>query len=278
MNSNHIQLVPLAPHLVTAYDIRNRHRDQGGRPLSRGSLKRVEKSNAKAWRASRGTAEALEVLDQLVKDAGGPGLTLLRAWRDQNRQGELHRALISGKSTAYYAPPGESNHGWGGAFDQDVHALYFEVGGTLYAGNDALSIFWEMAYSVGFSPAIVYPNIHQPEAWHFNHWGPLKEVVFRYLAAAREDKKYSDARGLAAAVGCSLAGAYPGARALERMVQARLLVAGFWCGLPDGIIGSKTRGAVLEATGFIVKASMPASEVLAALDEELIGLREVWSA
>jgi len=292
MTATSIQFAPLPDDLKTAYLIRG-----GGKTtLDRNMMSTVKQSGGGSlWKASKATAQAIVMLDEELRKAGAEGTSMTEVWRHQSHtQAAAREAYMSwvragrpaqgapgwhgGMKTAYVAPAGQSNHGWGGALDENVFALKFVIGGRRYTGNEALAMYWDIAMDLGFTPIIIRPNIHQSEAWHFDHWGPLRDVYVLFRDARKDDPRYGNPYGLAAEVGCVLAGQHPGDHQMERMVQARLLIGGFFCGKPDGVLGRMTRAAMREAELGKFAGGAPASDFLTALDESGIGLKEIWSA
>jgi len=270
---NTIDLVPLGEDLITSYGPGGRTFDTSGKPWPYSRLLPVRRAGGgNVWRASMGTAHAIDRLVRLMALEGAKVLALTEVWRDQVRvqapaRDAYMRWVNAGRpaprtpgwhpsmKAAYVAPAGQSNHGWGGAIDIGLQYLRFDKGGKTLVGNEALALFWELAEQCGFTPIVRYPKVNQSEAWHFDHWGPLSELAHR------------NGYGYAAAVGCLLAGQSPGSRPMQRYLQARLAFSGADCGALDGIIGSRTLSAYKAVTGTTASAATPLNDLIAALDE-----------
>ena len=176
--------------------------------------------------------------------------------------------------TTFVSKPGESNHQWGGAIDADVYALDFPG-----VKEDAqLSVFWDLADDVGLLPIIKHADRSQSECWHFDRLGPLQGVYDLFTAAGKTNPAYRPPYALTAFTVCVLTGTFTGDAKLERLVQARLLIAGQFVGKPDGVLGAMTyRG--LEAVGITgVAKGTPASNLLGRLDELKVGLDAIGAA
>lgn len=264
-----MNLVPLDQNLLTAYLPNGKTRNTDGSVPDEGRLIHV---NPKLWSASPATAADLVALDASVSRAGGARLRLVDVYRapsgaQTEARAKYDRWVASGKpapGTAgfspalmkadYVASPGESNHGWGAATDIDHGALAFPD--CPRGSSKALAKFWTIAKVHGFTPIITRPSVDQSEAWHFDHLGALATID----TLAQE---HGEGRGnkLIAIVGTTLLGTYrwPDGRSMERLVQARLLAGGFWCGWVDGQIGPKTFAALAEAKCKVTKTSPPSS-------------------
>lgn len=214
------------------------------------------------WRLSRGTAADLVGLQYALADLGVEPIRITDAWRPQDQQAELRRRFdlwkaagepvpngpgwIAGMRNDYAAKPGESNHGWGGAMDIDVRAL--QMPDVPRGSNGALDAFWELAAQYGFTPIIAEPRVSQSESWHFDHLGPLRKVRELFLEVAQSDRSYRGQHAAQTALaGCALAGTLPKTSSMDPTVayiQARLTLAGHFCGRIDGQMGPKTRGTL----------------------------------
>lgn len=242
------------------------------------------------WKLSRGTARDLVALNDDMRAAGSPGLRLTEGWRPFGVSEAEHEKWLAWRAagspdpdstqfvkgrmrTAYVAPAGRSFHNSGLAIDIDVELLGFPG----LSGDDALGVFWDLAAARGFTPIIVAPKSGQSESWHFDHLGPLTRVVEAFVAHRKESRVYADPYGLTAWVGCILSGQVIGPKALERYLQARLLLAGFWAGVPDGVIGPKTLAALATA-GVSMPRGTPASVLIGKLDELEIGVADLAAA
>lgn len=295
--TNTIQLVELDGSLHTSYSSRDGLTSRGGKPIPWTEAKRVGdyKAPRKSWRASQGTAAALLAANQAVVAAGWPGLRVTEAIRDhevvERERNKYDFWIASGKpdpkSSTYNAKnmrhvyikrPNETNHQWGGAVDFDVFAWAQDGAAKGLTGNQSLSALWELLAPHGFTPILVEPFLNQSEAWHFDHYGSLSIVRGLFTEHRNDGAAYADRAGLTAMTGCILAGTYVGERKLEKLVQARLLIAGHWVGLPDGDLGKKTR-AGLAAAGLPSTGALPGlGELLGQMDAAGVGMAEVADA
>lgn len=282
---NIIPLVPVPPSLATCYGPGVKPRD------SSGGLWRYDKlvtagamavKNPEAWKCTPGHARDLLRLDEAMKRAGSRGIRLTevrRPWAVQAAErAKLERWWAAGKPrpgqrgwnaetmrTTYVARAGGGNHTWGGADDIDLDGLDFPG----VARDHQLQAFWEISAPLGFTPIIAHPNAGQSEAWHFDHLGPLQNVYDLFKEAG---PGYYDAYAQTALVGCVLTGSFEGDRKMERMVQARLLLAGFWTGPCDGQIGPTTMKGFAEAEiGGVLRTTSPVT-LLNKLDEAGVAL------
>lgn len=257
---NTVVLDQIPDHIHTAYLAGGKTREPGrGIPhISR--VLTVAKANPKGWRLSPGTLRALVAVQVGLEAAQAEPLRLVDAYRGATAQAyarvKYEQWLDAGKprpgdfayrsgqmSTAYVAPADQSQHQWGGAVDIDVQA-WGPPAGTRRGTDAALEILWDFMQAQGFTPIIADPVIDQSEAWHFNHLGALAAVWERFRSEGL--------RGYAGAVatcGCALAGTlHPRtSNQQQRYIQARLNIAGFYCGRADGQIGSMTKDALREA-------------------------------
>lgn len=289
-----IRLVPVPPKLATSYGKAGRTRDDANQPYKYEKLVKAEmmaRSNPDGWSCTPGMARALELLDADMRERGSAGLRLTevrRSWAFQAAErAKFDNWVRAGRpeqgSRAYQAPvmrttfvaqPGESNHQWGAAVDFDVYALDFPD----TPDDSQLSTLWELALERGFTPIIAHPERSQSECWHFDHFGPLKEVYRLFAEAGRKNAAYRSAYALTAFTGCVLTGTFQGQGKMERLLQARLLLAGQFVGKPDGQIGKMTM-AGLEAVGVTgVTRATPASILLGRLDELGVGAEALAEA
>lgn len=255
-----LELVPLsayAPNVLTSYGPKMQTADPGGRMWRREQLKPV--TELPHWQSSRATAEDLALLAEAC-DREGLDFRLTEAFRsprEQAIQRSMYDAWRSAGSprpdssrfsntkmrTTYVAPPGRSNHGWGGAFDLHIGALC-PNGKT---ANATLARFWEVAEAFGFKPILARPWASASEAWHFDHIGGLAAVRKMYES---RPAYAPDAYGHVAEIGATLALTHQDGemdRGRWRQVQAWLALAGFFPGAPDGLWGKLTAAACEEA-------------------------------
>lgn len=216
------------------------------------------KKNPAAWLCTPKMAEALSALNERMRQRGSKGLRisdLSRPYAIQARERQKYEAWLAASSpvstakgfnpatmrSTYVARPGESNHGWGGAFDHDVYALDYP-GLSPEAG---LGLFWSDAAAYGLTPVISEPVL-QSEAWHMDRLGPLAEVKAMFNAHRADIPKASSAYGLVARMGHILTG-QGGPWKAEHQIQCLLLLAGVWVGTPDGVVGPRTLAGLKEA-------------------------------
>jgi len=288
-----IVLTSLSPHILTSYiqGTAGSTRLRGNRIPTLSQLLTVGDTANNTFRASPATAAAIDDLCAAMMAAGMEPLRITDAFRSPDVQGRAragYEAWLaagkpsphgsdwrSGMKTAYVAPPGGSNHGWGGAIDFDVAAL--AAPGVDRGSDGALELLWELARPLGFSPIISEPHADASEAWHLDHMGPLRAVRGLYNAAAREHSRYRGGYGHTARVGCALAGSLP-SQTPQMFIQARLMIAGHWCGLVDGAIGPMTKAALAEAdiTAKAIKAGP--HTIIEELNERKVGAAELRAA
>lgn len=289
-----IEIVKISPGMLTSYMPRGKGtRISGNRVPEDHQVMVVGQATGGAWRLSKASARDLDCLDAALRQQGGGRVRITDALREptiQERARQKYEAWVNAgrpeygsprfdrtrMKAAYVARPGESNHGWGGAIDIDVGALRFP--GVRQGSSEALAIFWEIAESSGWTPVISYPNVGQSEAWHFDHFGGLRSVYDLFNARRSELPRYRRPYSQTATVGAILANTMPRSTSnpQQRFVQARLLAGGFWCGIPDGIIGPKTVEALKEATGIrTLTRRTPISQILGLITQAEIGLETI---
>lgn len=254
---NQIILAKLPPGTVTAYIAGGRTRTTSGQVPHVTECITVERAHSPGWQLAPVAAADFALLVQDIIESGGEPPRLTDGFRPAAIQGparegferwvaagrpspgspQFHRSM----KTAFVAPLDESNHQWGGSVDIDVGALYWP---DLERGsNAALARFWTFAARRGWVPIISNPVVLQSESWHFDHLGSLKVV----RDAFRKHKAH-DAYAQTARAGCALAGTLlEHRRAQEKYLQARLQIAGHWCGAIDGLIGPATIAALKSA-------------------------------
>ena len=218
----------------------------------------IAKAPSKNWKLTRSAAADWLALNTAWIKAGGEALRLSDAFRDariqQDARDKYDNWINAGKptpgstkfhkatmKTAYVARPGQSNHGWGGAVDIGVKALFMK--GTGRGTDETLGKFWDMAAKFGWRPIINHPVVDQDESWHFDHLGPLQGVYDLFRKNGR------GAYGYTATVGAALTGTLPRSDKAEWIyVQSRIILAGQYIGAPDGVPGRMTK-AGLKALG-----------------------------
>lgn len=296
MTTNTIQIVALDGSIPTSYGTKGTT-GQDGLPIPWNQVRRVKDyKSVDAWRASQGTAADLLGVQDDITRAGWPGLRVTEAIRDVSivvaERAKYDNWIAAGRPdpsiptryssksmrSVYVKRPNETNHQWGGAVDVDVQAWAQDGAKKGLTGNQAMAELWGFLAPWGFTPIIAEPNLNQSEAWHFDHYGPLRVVRELFQAHRFDGKQYADVAGLTAQVGNILAGTFDGNRKMERFVQARLLIAGAWCGLPDGDIGRLTRQALIQLGIIEVSVTTPMAEILGILDRRELGLKEVRNA
>jgi hypothetical protein len=252
---NTIPLVRLDSGLLTARAQQGRTRDPSRQPYGEHMLRPVGPGTAAAyetedWYATPSMAASLLQLDEAWRKRTGVRLRLASCRRTFATQDEMNarwqRWVDLGRPTGtgyndrtmsqqWYASANASLHQCGMAVDFDIEPMVIDDAG--------LAEFWKVADGLGFLPMILNPNLGQAEAWHFEHRGPLQAVwsLFRM-------QEHPNAYALMARVGCVLAGTYRGTRNLNVLyVQSRALLAGIDVGEPDGVLGTVSRTALLEA-------------------------------
>lgn len=288
MSVNTIVLKRLAPEQPTAYIRGGATRQVGNQiPLIDQVLTvGTFAADDRRWSLAPAAAEDWARVQFEWAKLGGEPVRITDAFRDQYIQQAARNAYEAwlkagspepgssawrvGMKSAYVARPGESMHGCGCAVDIDVQALWFP--GLVRGSAAALRKFWEVAAKFGWTPAIRQPDPTKPECWHFDHKGALAAVEELYQRNGY-DPAYDDA----ARVGCALAGTLPVGlvRDLEiAYLQARLTVAGHFCGAIDGVVGPKTKAA-LGAAEVKPPAKWSSSAVLVLLNELGVGLEQI---
>ena len=286
---NQIQLVQMPDDQLTAYlpgGRGTRHTDQSVPHVSQ-VLTVGRAGRGPGWRLAHGAAADLALLQADIVEIGGEPLRLSDAFRASDGAQAVARAAYEmwlaagspvdprdtrwrpGMKTAYVARPGESNHGWGGAFDFDVAALFLP--GLKRGSDEALANLWTLGKARGWTPVIGDADSSANEAWHLDHLGPLAKVRELYL-----EHGYRRPAGYVARVGCALAGTLPREIAPNdaAYVQARLLIGGYFCGVVDGQIGPMTRAA-FKAADITLTARANVPTMMAALTEAKLGEAEI---
>jgi hypothetical protein len=281
--SRTIELVDLPPETQTAYCRGGRTRLSSGKIPPLRSALTVGRAPSKNWRLTKATAADLAKLNKALLKLKAEPARLVDAFRDPKTQAiardmyenwlaagkppegspRFHRSTMK---NAYVARPGQSNHGWGAAIDIDEDALIFK--GVARGSDEALGMFWDIAAKYGFTPIIAHPNVHQSEAWHFDHFGPLRAVYDLFLAHRGDGAAYRNAAAHVATVGAALAGTLPrGDRTDWKYVQSRALAAGAWAGIPDGLPGKMTKAALKELDIDAVIVKQGVANIMAKMNE-----------
>jgi D-alanyl-D-alanine carboxypeptidase len=258
-----LELVPLEAHFPTDYPMTPGRSSPGVLHIA---ACRPIGAKDKRWRLTRANAQRFTRLQDALTARSVEHVRLREAWRDQMIQASYRAGfelwVAAGEPlphdgrwdrrmrTAYAARPGESYHGCGCAIDIGVRAL--QMPGVDRGSNAALELFWELAAEYGWSPIIEQPSVNISECWHFESLGPLLAVRTLFQEIGRADARYRGiANGQTARVGNALAGtlveaAIPGGSVTTAYIQARVTLAGHFCGKIDGIMGPRTL-AVLRA-------------------------------
>lgn len=171
-----------------------------------------------AW-ATPDTARALYAICDDVADRGGE-FRVSDLFRSAVMQAEAHKDFKEGRKAAYSPPAGQSWHETGRAFDVDMAALGMTVG--------------EFRAICGRHGVTPIPS----ESWHYECRGSHRII--------------SDRLGYRAGVESALlaiGARVPrlGMRQREAWVQAALHRLGAHPGALDGVIGPKTKNALVEA-------------------------------
>lgn len=293
---NHIPLVALPADTPTSYLPGGGTRLVGGAVPHLSMVRTVGQiGGGNAWRLTPASAAALAAVQAELVGLGCEPTRLTEAFRDPATQANARASYdawvragrpepgrvgwVAGMKTAYVTRAGESNHGWGAATDIDVGALQMP---KVARGSDAaLSLWWEIAAPHGWTPIIARPDVHQSECWHFDHLGPLRAVLELYQDAGRNSTTY---RGIEHAqtsrCGAALAGTLPQLLVPDLTaahIQARLNLAGHFCGLIDGQLGAMSRSA-LKSVGITATSKTKSEALLVELDAAGIALAQIAEA
>lgn len=133
---------------------------------------------------------------------------------------------------AFVAKPGRSFHNSGRSIDVHIAALRFPG----LPADKQLDKLWELARPLGWHPIIANPDEKASESWHFDYLGCWKVV---------KERVGYESTAVAAAADVGNGEKDEG----WRQVQGGLHRAGYNVGTVDGVVGSKTKGA-LAASGY----------------------------
>lgn len=177
--------------------------------------------------------EALKKLEELINEDGG-SLFITDLFRDYKLQKYLREKYEKGIQKAFASKPGESFHGGGCAIDLDVQNLNFPK----VLKKDWIKHLWYLAIPLGFRPVIEKAEFIS-ECWHLDYIPSyLKDnkTIFKYVDAARcvnldcgnwdtEEQSQNKIYNL--------------------FIQSQLMRLDFNIGSIDGIVGNKTKNAVI---------------------------------
>lgn len=277
-----IDLVRLPKDLLTSYATGRRGTRQpvSHKPWPESELITVgaaDPNGIGAWKATPGHMEALVKLDLAWEKAKGRRIRLTEVLRPYatvvEARAKYERWVAANRPTkppafdertmksAFVLPPNSTNHQWGGAVDLDVEAMCDD--------DEDLAELWAIGRPLGFRPIIAEPHLHQSEAWHFDHMGPLDRAYATHKAVDP-----AHAYAWVAQYGCILAGTFVGDKLVARAAQARLALVGQYVGAPDGDIGPITLKAAT-SLGLDVPAvarSTTGQDILNQLDAKGIGV------
>jgi len=189
-------------------------------------------------RMARCTPDTAAAIQAVVDDLRGLGheLRLSDLFRSREMQLQSHLDFTEGRKPAFSPPPGGSLHEAGRAMDIDLASI-----------GVPLSQFWEIAKAHGFSPIIDAPDSSRLEAWHFDCRGS-HDAVYRYVKQGKAGagvKPYTHmAHSAIVAVGVQVDGLRDQGVAF---LQASLIRLGFDPGPIDGVMGTRTSGAIQQA-------------------------------
>jgi hypothetical protein len=169
-----------------------------------------------------------------VRDAGGRFI-LSDLFRSYDMQFQAHLDWKTGKKKAYSPPPGGSMHESGRAFDVSLKDLKMSLGD-----------FWNLATQWGVVPIIDTPDSRKSEAWHFECRGSHVRVSDYYRAGKGSNMNAYRAMAISSILAIGVDVDRFGSNQQEAFLQSCLVRLGMEIGNIDGIIGSKTRGALAE--------------------------------
>jgi len=189
-------------------------------------------------RMAKATRDTATALARLVNDLATLEKTLRLSdlYRSYDMQKKAYQDYVTGKKSAYSPPPGGSLHEAGRAMDIDLDSI-----------GMPLSRFWEIAGLRGFVPIIDAPISSRSEAWHFECRGS-HAIVYRYVSSGRAGQQVSPYKQMARSA-ILATGQRVDDVADQRVgrLQSSLIRLGFDPGRIDGVMGDRTRGALLAA-------------------------------
>jgi len=177
---------------------------------------------------------SLEKIARDVKSMGGK-LLLSDLFRNYDMQLQSHLDFKSGKKKAYSPPPGNSLHEAGRAFDLSLKHIKMP-----------LADFWEIAKRWGVVPIISKPNKRLSESWHFECRGSHVLVYDYYKNNKANNMKPYRAMVASAILSIGVDVDKFRRRKKEAYLQFSLIRLGAEIGNVDGIIGKKTKEAMLK--------------------------------
>jgi hypothetical protein len=160
---------------------------------------------------------------------------LFRTRKDQ----EYFYAKYKSGSGAPAQRPGYSVHESGRAMDVSTSQLNFPV-----PADKQIDVLWDAVRQFGWRPVIDRADETRVERWHFDYWGPWD--------ALRAEYGYNQA---ARAAVLDVTGGQ-GPEEAAQAIQAQLWRRGFPCGAIDGVLGDKTKRALV-AAGFSADLTDP---------------------
>jgi len=202
------------------------------------------------------TAAAIQAVVDDLRSLGHD-LRLSDLFRSYDMQKQANLDYTQGRKKAFSPPPGGSMHEAGRAMDIDLSSM-----------GVPLSQFWEIAKGRGFSPIIDSPDDSKSEAWHFDCRGS-HDAVYQYVKQGKAGISIAPytqmAHSAILAIGVNV-DAVPDQGVA--FVQAALIRLGFDPGRIDGVMGSRTQGA-MQAAG--VDPNDPAGSVSTLLKQQFPG-------
>jgi D-alanyl-D-alanine dipeptidase len=179
------------------------------------------------------TYTAVMHIKEDVENAGGQ-LYLSDLFRSYDMQLQAHYDYVSKKKKAFSPAPGGSMHEAGRAFDMDLANIKI-----------SLKMFWEIAARHGVLPIINKPDSSMSEAWHFDCRGS-HALVYDYYASGKA-QNFKPYQAMAASAILSVGVQHDSFKGKEReaLIQFMIVRLGKEIGNIDGLIGAKTKGALV---------------------------------